>query len=516
MNSHHTYSPGLSVMHKRKLISLFAVTVCLVISTSSFAQTACWLESINNRVRKVAITGLPTNGTSAVNVANASVPTYLFLDGRNARFYWSNNGSGSIQRSQVTGGTVTDVVTGITGAGVYVQGIYLDVTNNLLYWSQTAPGALDRIRVINIAGALPKLASAATDVVTGIHIARGITKDTIANTLYYADGGAGGTGKGIYRVSLTSLPVTAVAATKIASTPVALPNTPQPNTLFLDRLNSRIYWSDYANPGGGIFRAATNAGTFPTSVVTVFSGQSVRGISIDLSLNEIYWLQPLTRTIRRASLSNIPVTGVVDVVNNLSDFPRDVVFASANAVLPVTFIYARGYQKAHGIEVEWKLAMEQDISRYIIQRSADGIAFTGLGTVTSRGNSNMPVTYSWFDGLPLSRDNYYRIVAVDKSGSIQHSNVIHINLKKGQAGIAVFPNPVEKDGSVAIELQNLEAGKYNVTVFNKLGQSIFSGIIEHTGGSRMEVLSVANLASGTYSLKVEGKDQQFTKNVLVK
>ncbi|MEO5646706.1 MAG: hypothetical protein ABIQ56_00005, partial [Chitinophagaceae bacterium] len=234
MNFKRSLTNIKTAMGRGKLLHyLFLTFLFLSIGISGIAQTACWSESINNKVRKITLGVLPADATSATTVASALVPNHLFLDGRNASFYWSVNGSGKIQRATVTGAALTDVVTGITGVGVYVQGIYLDVTNDLLYWCETATGAADKIRVINISGVLPKLASAGTDVVTGIGNVRGITKDTIANTIYFADGGLTGQGKGIYRASLAVLPVTAAAATKIALTPIALPVKPQPNTLIL-------------------------------------------------------------------------------------------------------------------------------------------------------------------------------------------------------------------------------------------------------------------------------------------
>lgn len=306
--------------------------LCIVLQFCSYgssAQTAYWLESVNDSVKFENIAFAPVAAAKATVLGVPGVPMFVFTDTRNGYVYWSDAGTGTIKKASTSGGYPIDVVTGITGAGVYPRGIYLDITNRILYWAETGPGATDVIKKISLAGATsPVASSGGTVVLSGIDIVRGITIDTTANQVYFAEAGAGASGKGIYRGSITT-PGAESAATKIANLAAAT----QPNSVFFDEAGHFIYWSDFSI-SGKIQRAATNAASFPATAVNVFTGASVRGMSIDLSSNTIYWTQYPLLKIRSASLANIPVSGITNVVTGLYDLPRNLFISQAKDAPP--------------------------------------------------------------------------------------------------------------------------------------------------------------------------------------
>ncbi|MES2773932.1 MAG: right-handed parallel beta-helix repeat-containing protein [Bacteroidota bacterium] len=294
------------------ILSLFCARV-------SSAQKAFWLESINNNVKQISVASVPVAASGATTLATPNIPLYIFEDERNGLVYWSDAGTGTIKRVSTSGGAVTNVVTGITGTGVYPRGIYVDVTANTLYWAETAPGLTDVIKKVNIAGGLPKSASTGNSVVTAIDIVRGITVDTTANTVYYADAGAGGSGTGIYRAGTVGAPTTEATSTKVAVVTAGA----QPNSLFLDRIGNLIYWCEFTATGK-IQRATTN-GTLPADVVNVYTGiNSIRGISADLNANTVYWTEYPSLLIKKAGLSTIPIASTTNVVTGLLYLPRNV------------------------------------------------------------------------------------------------------------------------------------------------------------------------------------------------
>lgn len=325
----HTFSTKLTSQYTTWAIAAALCIVSLLCPSNGKTQTAYWLESINNNVKKQNV-GIPPVSAGSANtlVAAPSIPMFIFEDDRNGFVYWSDAGTGTIKKVSTAGGAVTNVVTGITGAGIYPRGIYVDVTNNILYWAQTAPGLTDSVKKIDISGALPKASSSGSVVVSAIDIVRGITVDTVASIIYFVDAGTGGSGAGIYQAS------TAASVPETSSTKVAICTSGgQPNSLFIDRANHFIYWSDFA-ASGKIQRAATNAATFPTAAITVFTGTSIRGMSIDLGDNSIYWTEYPSLKIRKASLSTIPVVGATDVVTGLLTLPRNLQITSSLTAPP--------------------------------------------------------------------------------------------------------------------------------------------------------------------------------------
>ncbi len=396
------------------------------------------------------------------------------------------------------GGVITDVVTGITGSGVYVQGIYLDITNNLLYWSQTATGATDKIRRINISGALPKLSSAATDLITGISNVRGMTLDTISNTIYFADAGTLAQGKGIYRASLATFPVTEAASTKIASTPTGGGFTPQPNTLLLDRLNNFIYWSDYANPGGRIQRASTTAGSYPVAPTVVYSGTSVRGISIDQTLNILYWIEPINLKIRKGSLAVVPITVPIDVVTGLTYFPRNLVFGSSTNPLPVSFTLFNSLCSAGKVTLTWKTAQEFNTKIFVAEKSTDDINWQVVTTINAAGNSTTERTYSITDNNATAKA-IYRITSIDIDGRSSTSNIIKASCSAGSGFFSVFPNPVKDVTMITINVDHATA--LRLKIYDAKGALVKNMLQSLPQGYSQFNIDLSSFAKGAYNLK---------------
>ena len=135
---------------------VFAITFQLCASSAK-TQTAYWVESMTNTVKKESVAAPPVPASDATVLSYANIPLYIFEDERNGFVYWSDAGTGSIRKVSTSGGDVITVVTGIAGAGVYPRGIYVDVTKNMLYWAETAPKVKDIIKKIDISGTLPKM-----------------------------------------------------------------------------------------------------------------------------------------------------------------------------------------------------------------------------------------------------------------------------------------------------------------------------------------------------------------------
>ena len=52
---------------------------------------------------------------------------------------------------------------------------------------------------------------------------------------------------------------------------------------------------------------------------------------------------------------------------------------------------------------------------------------------------------------------------------------------------------------------NVDAGKYNVSIYNKLGQKVFEAAINHVGSVNVEKVNLGRLlAAGSYTLQVTG------------
>ena len=92
------YLPSVPSLLNRQFTFGFMVVALFVVFQlcpfGSQSQKAYWLESMNNKVRKIDAAAPPVAASGAADIAAATAPLYVFLDDRNGFVYWSDAGSG--------------------------------------------------------------------------------------------------------------------------------------------------------------------------------------------------------------------------------------------------------------------------------------------------------------------------------------------------------------------------------------------------------------------------------------
>jgi hypothetical protein len=152
------------------------------------------------------------------------------------------------------------------------------------------------------------------------------------------------------------------------------------------------------------------------------------------------------------------------------------------------------------VRLAWATASEQNSRAFEVERSADGVAFTAVGTVAAAGNSSRARAYELLDGkLPGGAALlYYRLKQVDADGSFSYSPVRTVALTGVAAGLALFPNPT----TGTTTLVGAAPGAA-VTVFDGLGRLVLA-LPADAAGTAALVLPTG-LATGVYVVRVGGK-----------
>jgi len=185
-----------------------------------------------------------------------------------------------------------------------------------------------------------------------------------------------------------------------------------------------------------------------------------------------------------------------------------------NSILPVTLSTIKAYGLGKGIQVEWSGYNEINMLGYDVERSANGNQFIHIGNVAARGNSVAENTYTYFDASPSNGDNFYRIKATSKNGTVQYSGIVKVNVESGKTGMLVYPNPAVTK-TVNIQLNNIEAGKYSLIMYNTAGQRVYTNGITHAGGNAAIAINAQNMAPGVYWLVLQGKGHVYNNKVVV-
>ncbi|RYE50376.1 MAG: T9SS type A sorting domain-containing protein [Sphingobacteriales bacterium] len=178
----------------------------------------------------------------------------------------------------------------------------------------------------------------------------------------------------------------------------------------------------------------------------------------------------------------------------------------APAALPVNFMAFDAKKVSSGIQVTWKVAGEENVNRYEVERSLDGRNFTTLSTVATDKKD----TYTYFD--PSSNGTvYYRIKNVDNDGKYKYSTIARLVNGKSEIVLKAFPQPVLSQ----LTLQHpVIKGTSVVTVTTADGRLVKS--IKPTTGSMQTFVDMSNLQGGMYMVRFDSGDGNVETMKVVK
>lgn len=206
---------------------------------------------------------------------------------------------------------------------------------------------------------------------------------------------------------------------------------------------------------------------------------------------------------------------VYGVKNGINNFSRFSVVNANDIILPVTVTYLKAWQQGSGVNLEWKCLNELNIDHYEIQKSNNGINFSAINSVSARNNGNPDSRYTGIDVKPFTGNNFYRIKTVGKDNRITYTEIVLVNLRKADAAVNFYPNPVYNK-VLNIEMSNMPAGKYNLSLYNIGGQKITDGIIENPGCIVTQQISLpSTIVKGIYLLKLFNDVTFITTKIVV-
>ena len=137
-----------------------------------------------------------------------------------------------------------------------------------------------------------------------------------------------------------------------------------------------------------------------------------------------------------------------------------------------------------------------------------------MGSVTAKGNNSNGHQYDWLDVSGVSGTYYYRIKVIEKSGEVKYTDIVKVNIAKTNGSIAIFPNPI-RGNTFSVKLKSMDKGRYNILLYNDLGQKVFQGMIDHNiGNSTYRVTIPTRMVKGSYKLHITNGDVQKTDVVI--
>ena len=268
-------------------------------------------------VDKIQRANLDGSNVEDLVTSGLTAPWGIALDIAGGKMYWTDVFTDKIQRANLDGSNVEDLVTsGLIGP----QDIALDIAGDKMYWPDWGT---DKIQRANLDG------SNVEDLVTsGLRGPWGIALDIAGGKMYWTDVF---TDK-IQRANLDGSNVEDLVTSGLRS----------PQCIALDIVGGKMYWTDL---GTDKIQRANLDGSNVEDLIT--SGlSSPRGIALDIAGGKMYWThmdwnsateEYTNGKIQRANLNGTEVEDVITGLDKLADIALGILYLSTtNATMSVS------------------------------------------------------------------------------------------------------------------------------------------------------------------------------------
>jgi hypothetical protein len=141
--------------------------------------------------------------------------------------------------------------------------------------------------------------------------------------------------------------------------------------------------------------------------------------------------------------------------------------------------------------LKWKVATEENLSGYTVEKSTDGRNFSKIGFVAANGVNN----YSFTD-TKSSATSYYRIKSVDVDGKYAYSTVAMVKSGKSLIVLKAFPSPIIRN--LTIQHPTALAGSI-ITISAEDGR-VMKSVVPAQGTQQTEI-DLSTARSGLYLIR---------------
>jgi len=244
------------------------------------------------------------------------------------------------------------------------------------------------------------------------------------------------------------------------------------------------------------------AGAYPLTV-EIYTDRGVAGEwDINDSLIDL-------RTILSASSGNQDIilstlkTSVIIIVRSASDcYNKNIPVASYWSVLPVELISFQGnINKNNKVSLDWKVAGNETIEQFEIQRSYDKNDFKTIGIVFASEKKDIE-DYLFYETINSIDKAMYRLKMIDKNNNVTYSKILVFQAKAATtSNIKIIGNPV--NDKLTFNYSSFSTQVIDVKVYDMTGKVIMSNKLNGLEGSNtMSFPLASNLKPNMYVLEV--------------
>ena len=187
------------------------------------------------------------------------------------------------------------------------------------------------------------------------------------------------------------------------------------------------------------------------------------------------------------------------------------VFLNGFVPIPVTIINFAGKGSGNSNLLSWTVSNEQNLARYELQRSIDGINYTTVGNIPATGTSN----YNYTDNVAgiNAAIYFYRLKSVNTDGNFKYSVIVRIRTSVKGWFAEASPNPFSE--TLKINIESPINDKASIILTDLSGKQLLKKDISLSqGNNAFEIPEAGSFARGVYMLRVQAAEQVQTIKIV--
>ncbi|MEO6636899.1 MAG: T9SS type A sorting domain-containing protein [Ginsengibacter sp.] len=186
-----------------------------------------------------------------------------------------------------------------------------------------------------------------------------------------------------------------------------------------------------------------------------------------------------------------------------------------NGPLPVSlFSFTATFSSKSEVALAWKTSMEINCDKYIVERSIDGIIFSGVASVSGNRTTSVLHSYTTVDDISSCTGSiiYYRLKQIDLDGKASTTKIISVKMKQQEKSIMISPNPFTSYLNVSMTWSKTEV--ISARILNIQGKEILTKRIQlNKGINNIRIDELSNLSAGNYFIQFISAEEKYSAKI---
>ena len=172
-------------------------------------------------------------------------------------------------------------------------------------------------------------------------------------------------------------------------------------------------------------------------------------------------------------------------------------------ILPIELLDFYATQNGDKNDLLWKVASEENVKNYIIEKSEDGVNWNSIAWVLPKGGAERSLSYNAEDLTPYQGITYYRLSTLENDLSTKQYKIISLD----RSDKAWKPLLYQENNYLFVEFKNSVPKNSIVTLYDLSGQVL----IEQVVSQQQTKINTEALAFGIYFVRISSpyKSENF-------